>query len=65
DDLRFTKPLLYQLSYAGSHVKHHNLHGFFLSLKGFFAPPRMTETNRLQALVLLLVSPTTATMAAT
>ena len=33
---RFTKPLLYQLSYAGPHAKVHNLHGFFLSLKEFF-----------------------------
>jgi hypothetical protein len=33
---QFTKPLPYQLSYAGSREKSHNLHGFFLSLKGFF-----------------------------
>jgi hypothetical protein len=32
---RFTKPLLYQLSYASPHVGAHNLHGFFLSFKGF------------------------------
>jgi hypothetical protein len=32
---RFTKPLLYQLSYAGPHVGAHNLHRFFLSLEGF------------------------------
>ena len=31
----FTKPLLYQLSYAGPRARVHNLHGFFLSLKGF------------------------------
>jgi hypothetical protein len=36
-----TKPLLYQLSYAGSGAKAHNLHGFVLSLKGFFVQPQM------------------------
>ena len=34
-DLRFTKPLLYQLSYAGPWPRANNLHVFFLSLKGF------------------------------
>ena len=46
-------------------LNRHNLHGFFLSLKGFFAPPQMTETNRLQTSTLWLVSPTTATMVST
>lgn len=37
-DQRFTKPLLYQLSYAGPRERALNLHGFFLSLKGFNDP---------------------------
>jgi hypothetical protein len=39
-----TKPLLYQLSYAGPRTKNHNLHGFFLSLKGFLVQQQTTET---------------------
>jgi hypothetical protein len=41
-DLRFTKPLLYQLSYAGPCARAHNLHVFFLSLKEFFVQRQTT-----------------------
>ncbi len=44
-DLRFTKPLLYQLSYAGPRARAHNLHGFFLSLKEFLFNDRQRMRN--------------------
>jgi hypothetical protein len=30
-------------------LERHNLHGFFLSLKGFFAPTQRTENDKLHA----------------
>ncbi len=52
---RFTKPLLYQLSYTGPQVGAHNLHGFFLSLKGFL-PINRRETGYLHPTLWLSTS---------
>ena len=45
-DLRFTKPLLYQLSYAGHLACNKNLHGFEVRLKWFFESSSYSASNR-------------------
>lgn len=45
-DLLITNQLLYQLSYAGPHIRAHNLHGFFLSLKGFFVQQQTMDERQ-------------------